>query len=574
MMKRTIFPLLILAVMITTANGQQTVKTTPDGIGYLQYLPKGYNSNSKKYPVVISLHGIKEKGNTASNVMKVANVGLPKYIKLGQEYSFIVISPQLKTNMGRWTGDYVMKVIKHVKKQLRIDDSRIYLTGLSLGGGGVWSVATAYPNVFAAIVPICSGYNVSKEASKLAKEDVPTWGFHGDADRVVGEGTTIKMINAINQHKPSPLAKLTIFPGMGHVIWDKVYKQTNALDWMLSCRKGKSPSFPDDDDEDEDKEDDDKEKGEAPVAKAGGDKTITLPANSVTLNGSGSDDGSIKSYFWKKKSGGTANLSGTNSKTLKVTNLRQGKYVFQLTVKDNNGNTDSDDVTVTVKPKPASSETNARPVAIAGNDRYILLPNSSTSIRGSARDDGKIVSYRWSKASGGSCSMSKTNTPTLKVSSLRSGVYVFRLTVKDDKGNTDSDEIKVTVNAPPVAKAGGDKNITLPASSVRLQATASDADGTIRSYLWSKASGPNLRLKNNTSKVATMTNLHPGTYVMKLAVKDDLGAVAYDYVKIVVKRGSVSMHSIDESEAGMLANEFRLAKIESSHQITGNAFDI
>jgi hypothetical protein len=316
MMIRKILPLLVIGTLcVFSSNAQQTVKMSPDGIGYLQYLPDGYSSNSNNYPIVISLHGIKEKGNTFSDVNKVANVGLPKYVKYGAKYQFILVSPQLKTTMGRWTGDYVMKVVNYVKSYLRIDSERIYLTGLSLGGGGVWSVATAYPKTFAAILPICSGYNILSGASAIASNDLPTWGFHGDADAVVSESKTILMINAINAYKPSPLAKLTIFPGLGHNIWDKVYKEMGSLNWLLSFRKSGAETIT--------------SANRAPVANAGNDKTITLPTNSATINGSASDtDGTIMSYSWIKKSGGQVTLSGTGSKYLKLGNLVQGTYIL------------------------------------------------------------------------------------------------------------------------------------------------------------------------------------------------------------------------------------------------------
>lgn len=239
---------IVLAVLVTlllffSASAQQTVKITSSGIGYLEYLPQGYNSNKNKYPVVISLHGIKERGTTSTDpakikasVAKVANVGLPKYVKSGTKYPFILISPQLKTSYGKWPADYVMEVLNYVKKKLRIDPKRIYITGLSLGGGGVWTTVAAYPNVFAAVLPICPANNVLGKATAIAKADVPVWGFHGDKDNVVSYTITTKMTNAINgcKPKPDPLAKATIFPGKGHIIWDQVYKSTDAIKWMLS----------------------------------------------------------------------------------------------------------------------------------------------------------------------------------------------------------------------------------------------------------------------------------------------------------------------------------------------------
>jgi predicted peptidase len=241
------FKIFILAAIANFAfsslSAQQTVKVTSSGIGYLEYLPKGYNSNSNKYPIVISLHGIKEKGTSSTDpakvkpgVPRVANVGLPKYVKSGTQYPFILISPQLKSNYGKWTPEYIIAVLNHVKKYLRIDNRRIYLTGLSLGGYGVWTTIGAYPDVFAAVLPICPGGNALTKAKLIASKDVPVWGFHGGSDGVVSYTVTTKMHNAINANRPSPMAKTTIFPGKGHIIWDQVYKQTNAINWMLSNR--------------------------------------------------------------------------------------------------------------------------------------------------------------------------------------------------------------------------------------------------------------------------------------------------------------------------------------------------
>jgi hypothetical protein len=530
MMKKTflIFYLSLSLVAISPAVfAQQVSKMSPKGTGFLQYLPDGYSSNTNKYPIVISLHGIKEKGNTLADVARVANVGLPKYVKYGQKYPFILISPQLKTTMGRWSGDYVMEVLNYVKTYLRIDPNRIYLTGLSLGGGGVWSVATAYPSTWAAILPLCSGYNLTSYASKIAGSDIPTWGFHGDADAVVSEYVTINMINAINNYKPSPLAKITIFPGLGHVIWDKVYKETSALQWLLSCRNGTTTTSTG---------------NQAPIANAGSDKTLTLPSNSTTLYGAGTDaDGSVTAYAWSKKSGGSATMAGTTSKELKLSNLVAGTYTFALTVKDDDGVTDSDDVIVTVK--SSTTTTNVAPTVYAGSDKLVVLPSSSLAISASAKDsDGTIKSYSWTKTSGPSVYMYNQTTSTLKLSSLVSGTYTFRVTVKDDKGAIDTDDVTVNVTKVPVVSAGTDRTITLPYASLSLTGKATDYDGTIASWQWSKSSGPSvLSMAYSNTSTVKLSNLQPGTYVLKLAVKDNKGAVGYDYVKIVVNDGSASI---------------------------------
>lgn len=425
----------IATLMFTNVQAQQTAKLTSSGIGYLEYLPEGYNSNSNKYPVVISLHGIKEKGNTLTDVSRVANVGLPKYVKYGQQYPFILISPQLKTSMGGWTGDYVMQVVNYVKTKLRIDPSRIYLTGLSLGGYGVWKTIAAYPEVFAAIAPVCSGGNALSSACKIAAEDVPVWAFHGDADAVVSYQVSVKMVNAINActPKPNPLAKITIYPGASHIIWDKAYKQTTVLDWMLTFRKGTVSPTP-------------APGNDVPVVSAGGDKSLTLPTNSVSVQGTASDpDGSIASYTWTKTTGGTASLSGTTSSKLSASNMASGTYTFRLTVKDNDGASKYDEMKVTVA---ASSSTNKLPVVSAGTDHTITFPTKAITLVGSASDpDGTISTYQWTQVSGTTAPMKNSTTRKLWAYDLKAGTYVFRLTVKDNDGGTKYDDTKLVVQS-------------------------------------------------------------------------------------------------------------------------------
>lgn len=336
------------AASISKVNAQLVFKTTsPSAIAYYEYLPSSYNSNSNKYPVVIFLHGIGERGpNTTDktilgdNIYKVANLGPPKFVKSGTQFPFILIAPQLKSNYGTWPSSYVMEVINHVKKYLRIDERRIYLTGLSLGGGGTWVTAQDYPKLFAAVAPVCGGYNSPSKASALSKENLPVWAFHGDKDTVVPLSRTVNMVNAINTcvPTPSPLSKLTIYPGVAHNAWDYAYRTDHSLhnpnvyEWIVSKTNTVNAG------------------NKIPLAKANSDQVKYLSsATSTTIYGSGSDgDGKISSYQWTKISGPSATLSNTTSAALKVSSLKEGKYIFRLQVKDNNGNTDSDYVKVTV----------------------------------------------------------------------------------------------------------------------------------------------------------------------------------------------------------------------------------
>ena len=185
----------------------------------------------------------------------------------------------------------------------------------------------------------------------------------------------------------------------------------------------------------------------APVADAGSDQTITLPINSVTLDGSasGDADGTITSYAWSELSGPGSIITSASGVSTTVTGLLQGTYVFRLTVTDNDGATATDDVTVTV-----NSVTNLAPVAKAGSDQVITLPANSVTLNGSGSTDadGTIATYAWTKVSGPSSgTISSPNNVSTSVTGLIEGTYIFRLRVTDNDGAPATDDVSVIVNA-------------------------------------------------------------------------------------------------------------------------------
>jgi endoglucanase Acf2 len=183
----------------------------------------------------------------------------------------------------------------------------------------------------------------------------------------------------------------------------------------------------------------------APTANAGADKSITLPTNSVVINGTGTDsDGTISSYAWTRVSGpNTPTLTNANTANLTASGLVAGTYVFRLTVTDNGGLTGSDDVNVVVNPAG-----NVAPTANAGADKAITLPTNSVVINGTGTDsDGTISSYAWTQVSGPSTATLTGNaTANLTASALFAGTYVFRLTVTDNGSATGSDDVNVVVS--------------------------------------------------------------------------------------------------------------------------------
>jgi hypothetical protein len=279
----------------------------------------------------------------------------------------------------------------------------------------------------------------------------------------------------------------------------------------------------------------------APVANAGADRAITLPINSSSLSGSGTDaDGTIASYQWQQVSGpSTSTLSATNAANITVSNLQAGTYTYRLTVTDNDGATDTDDVIVTV----TAAAVNQAPIANAGTDRVITLPTNSASLagNGSTDPDGTISTYLWQQVSGPSAStLSATNTANITVNNLQAGAYVYRITVTDNDGATDTDDVTVTVNAAPpnqapVANAGPNRTVILPASTANLTGSGTDADGTIATYLWQQLSGPSASTLSATNiNNITVSNLQAGVYTYRLTVTDNDGATATDDVTVTV----------------------------------------
>jgi ribosomal protein L14 len=286
---------------------------------------------------------------------------------------------------------------------------------------------------------------------------------------------------------------------------------------------------------------------QSPKANAGADINITLPTNSTSLSGSGSDpDGTIASYKWSKVSGPSQYNIGSSTKAqTTVNNLIQGTYQFELTVTDNAGASSKDTMKVIVN--AASTPINQPPTANAGSDINITLPTNSATLTGSGSDpDGTIASYKWAKISGPSqYNINSSTKAQASANNLVKGVYQFELTVTDNAGKSAKDTVQVTVSAAPnqapTANAGLDINVTLPTNSINLLGSGSDVDGTIASYQWKKISGPSQYTIVSSNQAHTaVNNLAEGTYQFELTVTDNSGKSAKDTVQAIVNPASLS----------------------------------
>ncbi|MBS1738623.1 MAG: T9SS type A sorting domain-containing protein [Bacteroidetes bacterium] len=229
------------------------VSMTVNSNGYYEYLPSGYSSGIGKYPLLIFFHGLGELGDgSEAQLSKVLANGTPKQISQGifpesftvkgQSFKFIVLSPQFTI----WPYPYdVDNIINYAIKNYRVDTSRIYLTGISMGGGVVWEYPGEDVNFakrIAAMVPISgAAWPANFRCENIALGNVAVWATHNDQDPTVPSSYTIDFVNGINSqpYPPNPLAKKTIFSSTDHDAWTKTYdlnfkeNGVNVYEWML-----------------------------------------------------------------------------------------------------------------------------------------------------------------------------------------------------------------------------------------------------------------------------------------------------------------------------------------------------
>ena len=219
-----------IAGRVTDANGT---------IPYRLFRPSGVMAG-QKLPLVLFLHGMGERGT--DNQLQLTWIGGLVNATRSGPYAAYVLAPQIDTSM--WFQSFnsnptvgmelTLKALHQVINTENVDTSRIYVTGLSMGGMGTWDALRREPNTFAAAVPMSGGGDVN--TASLIK-DIPVWAFHGSADPIVPVSATRDMIQALRDAGGSP--KYTEVAGGGHVIWDPIYyDQSHTLyPWLFAQRR-------------------------------------------------------------------------------------------------------------------------------------------------------------------------------------------------------------------------------------------------------------------------------------------------------------------------------------------------
>lgn len=195
---------------------------------YLVYLPKDYYEQRKNYPLVIYLHGGSHKG-TDLNLLK--DYGLPYLVEQGNDFDFIIVSPQCPDNKYWSSENWFEPLYEKVLAKYRVNTDKVYLTGISMGAYGVYTAAMDYPDKFAALVPLCGGCDDSDTTRICNLKNIPIWTFHGTEDEVIPITETERIVDILGECKGN--IELTPLEGEGHAIQYLYEKYPQMYKWML-----------------------------------------------------------------------------------------------------------------------------------------------------------------------------------------------------------------------------------------------------------------------------------------------------------------------------------------------------
>ncbi len=216
---------------------------------YRLFTPKGYDP-AKTYPLILFLHGASARG--ADNERQLGGAGqwgTQLWVKeaVQREHPAFVLAPQANRADSRWVRQWradpnrdpadkeplelVVELIDALEREFSIDSDRLYITGLSMGGFGVWIAISRYPDKFAAALPICGGGDPSAVGETTAK----VWAFHGAADTLVPVRRSREMIAALRRAGAEP--RYSEYPGVGHNAWQRAYREPDLVEWLFSQRR-------------------------------------------------------------------------------------------------------------------------------------------------------------------------------------------------------------------------------------------------------------------------------------------------------------------------------------------------
>ena len=194
---------------------------------FVEYAPE---VRKEKLPLIVQLHGAGERGEGKEDLRAVDVHGFSSYL-MQNEQECIVVMPQCPTDTF-WAAkvESILGFIRQVIQEFDVDEDRVYLTGLSMGGYGTWFTAMAKPDMFAAIAPVCGG-GMAWNAGVLK---MPIWVFHGAEDPVVSPTQSDEMVEKLQEMHAD--VKYSRLENVGHSVWTYAYNE-DLMAWLLNTKR-------------------------------------------------------------------------------------------------------------------------------------------------------------------------------------------------------------------------------------------------------------------------------------------------------------------------------------------------
>ena len=221
--------LYIALFILSSAFGFSQLKTITNKTTYPFWINVPEKESTEKQPILIFLHG---KSLSGTDLNRVRRYGVLRAMDKGRKIPAIVVAPQLAK--GSWYPDNVLEVLEYVKKNYNVDESRIYVCGMSLGGYGTLHFAGKYADKITAAVAICGGGNVS-DGCKLGT--IPLWIQHGDKDYIVPVSESEKVVNAIRKCNEKAKLIFTIIKGGNHGSVENIFHQDAMYNWLFEQKR-------------------------------------------------------------------------------------------------------------------------------------------------------------------------------------------------------------------------------------------------------------------------------------------------------------------------------------------------
>lgn len=377
-------------------------------LSYLLYKPEGYlkDKEQKKYPLIVSFHGDPQ----SSDVNAVRNTGLPAYLDAGNDVDCIVVSPLASFFPGRWFAPGLIdELVEKMKKEERIDETKIYVTGLSGGGGGVHYYAAEHPEKVAAVVPVCCvnvfwGSDFISQNNYCPVKNIPYWFFHNQYDNVVTVNNSNAVINGILSCSPKPAIEplKTFYPVGGHDAWTTTYRNTKVYKWMLGYTKPNPLN-------------------KQPVILTDSIVNVRSYSAEIKIKATATDPDATGSltYEWYLLKGSDITLQDMNSSTLSLSGYSLGTYTFRLLVTDGKGSRNFKDFTVSISGFSIPTDLQEVPV---DNTKGFLYPNPSSDKINFNTSSSEDLSFRIFDLSGKPILEGKSSDG-IDVSRLPKGLY-------------------------------------------------------------------------------------------------------------------------------------------------------